>query len=168
MLFRSDVAGKVFGIDDWVTEIRVPGMLHARVIRPTKAGTTIVKVDESSIKAIPKAKVVRQGDFLAVVAPKEWDAVRASRALKVEWTAPRDVYPDMAKLHDHIRNAKVIKSEDETKVATELLERLRMLGLESEARAERTNGAKSADNSAESARQASAGGFMLTHSGALE
>lgn len=52
---------------------------------------------------------------------------------------------------------KSFKSEDETKVATELLERLRMLGLESEARAERTNGAKSADNSAESARQASAG-----------
>jgi uncharacterized protein YjcR len=52
---------------------------------------------------------------------------------------------------------KSFKSEDETKVATELLERLRMLGLESEARAERNNGAKSADNSAESARQASTG-----------
>ena len=52
---------------------------------------------------------------------------------------------------------KSFKSEDETKVATELLERLRMLGLESEARAERTNGAKSADNPAESARQASSG-----------
>lgn len=56
---------------------------------------------------------------------------------------------------------KSFKSEDETKVATELLERLRMLGLESEARAERTNGAKPADQPAESARteaNASGGG----------
>ena len=112
---RRDVAGKVFGTDDWVTEIRVPGMLHARVIRPVKAGTTITSVDESSIKAIRGARVIRQDQFLAVVAPKEWDAIRAARTLKVQWSAARDVFPDMDKIHDHIRNAKVIKGEDEVK-----------------------------------------------------
>jgi nicotinate dehydrogenase subunit B len=112
---RRDVAGKVFGTDDWVTEVRVPGMLHARVIRPPKAGTSIVKVDESSIKAIRGARVVREKEFLAVVAPKEWDAVRAARALKVQWTEAKDVFPPMEKLYSHIRAAKVIRTQDEVK-----------------------------------------------------
>jgi hypothetical protein len=66
---------------------------------------------------------------------------------------------------------KSFKGDDETKVATELLERLRMLGLESEARAERTNGAKTADTPAESARteaNAGAGGRAPAANRAIE
>ena len=55
----------------------VPGMLHARMIRPPVAGAMPVKVDEGSIKDIPGAKVYLEKGFLAVVAENEWDAIRA-------------------------------------------------------------------------------------------
>ena len=56
-----------------------PGMLHARMIRPAVAGATPVKVDESSIKDIPGARVYQENGFLAVLADKEWDAIKAVR-----------------------------------------------------------------------------------------
>ena len=58
-------------------------MLHARMIRPAVAGATPVKVDESSIKDIPGARVYQENGFLAVLADKEWDAIKASEKLKV-------------------------------------------------------------------------------------
>ena len=65
-------------------------MLHGRVVRPRGQGpfgygAPIVSVDETSIAHIPGAKVVRQGDFLGVVAPKEYDAIQAAAQLKVTW-----------------------------------------------------------------------------------
>ena len=112
---RNDVEGKVFGTSDWVSEVRVPGMLHARVIRPERAGCDPVKVDEASIRSIRGARVVREGNFLAVVAPREWDAVRAAKMLKVEWSAPKDPFPPMDKLYEHIRAAKTVKREEPLK-----------------------------------------------------
>jgi nicotinate dehydrogenase subunit B len=112
---RRDVEGKVFGTADFVTDIRVPRMLHARVIRPPKAGGTIARVDEKSIRSIRGARVVRDQEFLAVVAEHEWDAVRAARALKVEWTAPADPFPPMEALHEHIRAATPLKREEPVK-----------------------------------------------------
>ncbi len=76
---REDIAPKVFAQEDFVTDVKVPGMVHARMIRPPVAGSVPVKVDESSIKDIPTAKVVWQNGFLAVVADKEWDAIQAMR-----------------------------------------------------------------------------------------
>jgi len=58
-------------------------MLHGRMIRPAIPGASVVSVDESSIAGIPGARVVRKGDFIGVVAPKEWDAIKASQKLKV-------------------------------------------------------------------------------------
>ena len=72
---RADIAPKVFCQEPFVTDMKVPGMVHARMIRPPVAGATPVKIDESSIKDIPGARVVRENNFLAVVADKEWDAV---------------------------------------------------------------------------------------------
>lgn len=110
---RRDVAGKVFGTSDFITDIRVPGMLHARMIRPPKAGSTIARVDEKSIASIKGARVVREREFLAVVAEREWDAVQAARLLKVEWNTPSTPpFPGVEKLHDHIRSAPVIKREE--------------------------------------------------------
>ena len=57
-------------------------MLHARVIRPPAIGAKLIDVDATSIAQIPGARIVRVKDFLAVVAPREWDAVRAMRALQ--------------------------------------------------------------------------------------
>ncbi len=109
---RRDVAGKVFGSSDWVTDISIPGMLHGRAIRPPHATATPLKVDEASIRAIRGAKVIREKNFIGVVAPKEWDAVRAARMLKISWSAPSNPFPSMDKLHDHIRSAPVEKSEE--------------------------------------------------------
>src|SRR5581483_11736477 len=68
---REDVAAKVFAQEDFVTDIKRPGMVHARMIRPAIAGSEPVKVDESSIAHIPGARVIRDKAFLAVVADKE-------------------------------------------------------------------------------------------------
>jgi nicotinate dehydrogenase subunit B len=102
------VADKVYGTLRYVTDVRVDGMLHARVIRPPAAGCAPVAVDESSIAGIPGARVVREKDLVAVVAAREWDAVRAAGALKVTWTPAGTPFPPMAALHDHIRQAKPI------------------------------------------------------------
>jgi nicotinate dehydrogenase subunit B len=70
--------------------VRAAGMLHGRVVRPRGQsaygqGAKVVSVEEKSILNIPGAKVVRRRDFIGVVAPAEWDAVRAAQQLKVIW-----------------------------------------------------------------------------------
>ena len=109
---RRDVGGKVFSTADFVTDVRLPGMLHGRMIRPPTAGSAIARVDEAAIGAIPGARVIREGELLAVVAPREWDAVQAARLLAVEWTAPRDPFPEMERLHTHIRAATPLRREE--------------------------------------------------------
>jgi len=100
------ITEKVMGREQYITDVRVEGMLHARVIRPPNAGCNPVAVDENSIKGIPGARVVREKDFLAVVAEREWDAVRAAESLKVTWSAQCAPFPPMEKLHQYIREAK--------------------------------------------------------------
>jgi nicotinate dehydrogenase subunit B len=112
---RRDVAWKVYGTRDFVTDVRRRGMLHARVIRPPRAACKVLGIDESSIRAIRGARVVREKDFVAVLAPKEWDAIRAARALKVDWHTVDNAFPEMTGLHEHIRQANVVKREDPVK-----------------------------------------------------
>ena len=106
---RADVAPKVFAQEDFVTDVKRPGMVHGRMIRPAVAGSVPVKVDEGSIKHIPGAKVVWDKGFLGVVADKEWDAIKAANTLKVEWSAVQPPFPDQATLYDHLRKAPVRK-----------------------------------------------------------
>src|SRR5207237_3438568 len=106
---RRDLPGKVFGTLEMVNDVRLPGMLHARMIRPTVAGAVPVKVDETSIKDIPDARVVWIKDLIAVVAEKEWNAVKAARNLKVDWSDSKPNFPGNDKLHEHIRKAPVLK-----------------------------------------------------------
>jgi nicotinate dehydrogenase subunit B len=110
---REDVAPKVFAQHDYCTDIKVPGMLHARMIRPAVAGAVPVKVDEASIKDIPGAKVVWQEGFLGVLAPREWDAIQAMQKLKVEWSQVAPPFPSQTALYDHIRKAPVRKRDVE-------------------------------------------------------
>ncbi len=84
---RPDVPAKCTGKHVYIHDFSVPGMLHARVIRPPAIGAKLEAVDESSVKDLAGVKVVRIKDFLAVVANEEWTAVRAARALKVQWSA---------------------------------------------------------------------------------
>jgi CO/xanthine dehydrogenase Mo-binding subunit len=106
---RRDLPGKVFGTLEMAPDVRLPGMLHARMIRPKVAGAVPVSVDESSIKDIPGAQVVHIKDLLAVVAPKEWNAVRAADKLKVTWSESKPNFPGHDKLHDYIRKAPILK-----------------------------------------------------------
>ena len=106
---REDVAPKVFAQENFVTDITVPGMVHGRVLRPAVAGAVPTKVDESSIKDIPGAKVVWDKGFLGVVADKEWDAIQAAQKLKVEWSQVDAPFPEQSSLYDHIRKASVRK-----------------------------------------------------------
>jgi nicotinate dehydrogenase subunit B len=108
---RADIAPKVFAQQDFCTDIKVPGMVHGRVIRPPIAGAVPVKVDESSIAGIPGARVFWDRGFLGVVAENEWNAVRAAQQLKVEWSQTRPPFPDAGALYDHIRKAPVRKRE---------------------------------------------------------
>jgi nicotinate dehydrogenase subunit B len=104
---RDDIAPVVFCKQDYVTDMKVPGMVHGRMIRPPVAGATPEKIDESSIKGIPGARVVHQNGFLGIVADKEWDAIKAAQALKVEWSNAAPPFPDQAAIYDHIRKAPV-------------------------------------------------------------
>jgi CO/xanthine dehydrogenase Mo-binding subunit len=108
---RYDIAPKVYAQEDFVTDVKVPGMVHGRVIRPPVAGAVPVKVDESSIKDIPGARVVREKGFIGIVADKEWDAIKAAQQLRVEWSDVRPPFPDQVSLYDHIRKAPVRKRE---------------------------------------------------------
>src|SRR5207249_2731882 len=74
------VTEKVYGTLRYVTDVKVDGMLHARIIRPPAAGCGPVAVDESSIAGIPGVRIVREKELVAVVAEHEWDAVRAATA----------------------------------------------------------------------------------------
>ncbi len=96
-----------------LTDVKVPGMVHGRMIRPAVAGSVPVKVDEASIKDIPGAKVVWDKGFLGVVADREWDAIKAAEKLKVEWSTVTPPFPEQASLYDHIRKAPVRKREVE-------------------------------------------------------
>ena len=83
---RPDIPAKMTGRFTYVHDFKLPNMLHARVIRPAAVGAKLLEVDEASVKHIPGARVVRQQNFLAVVAPDEWAAVRAAKALKARWS----------------------------------------------------------------------------------
>ena len=86
---RPDIPAKVTGAHMFVHDMRLPGMLHGRVVRPASVGATVVSLDESSIASIRGARVVRIGNFVGVVAPDEWDAVTAARKLNVAWSDAR-------------------------------------------------------------------------------
>jgi nicotinate dehydrogenase subunit B len=115
---RDDIAEKVFARLDYVTDIRVPGMAHARMIRPPFAGAEPIGVDETSIAGIPGTRIVWKKGFLAVVAEKEWDAIKASTALNVKWSDPPNAFPDQKNLHDYIRRTPPAKRKVEMDVGT--------------------------------------------------
>jgi nicotinate dehydrogenase subunit B len=108
---RPDMLDKVRGTYQFMQHVRVPGMLHGRVVWPQGqvAGAVsppkVISIDESSIKDIPGVRIVRRQNFVGVVAEREWDAVRASRQLKVTWDAFPAVFPGHEGVHDSFRKA---------------------------------------------------------------
>jgi len=109
-LRRPDVPAKCFGTHLYMQDFAMPNMLHARVIRPAAVGAKLVSIDESSVKDIPGAKIVRVKDLLAVVADDEWSAVRASRALRAKWSEGTGL-PSQGGLVESLRNEPGIVDE---------------------------------------------------------
>ncbi len=108
---RPDVPAKVTGEHTYMHDFRVPGMLHARVVRPPALGAQLTGVDESSIGSIKGlTRVVRLGNFLAVVAETEWAAIKAAERLKSSWSAWEGL-PEMDKLYQVVRATPVAKDE---------------------------------------------------------
>ena len=106
---RVDIPAKASGKYLHMQHMRLPDMLHGRVVRPLGqraygAGAKPLSIDESSIKDIP-ARIVRKGDFVGVVAEREWDAVKAAQALKVTWQES-SALPGNADLFERMRSTK--------------------------------------------------------------
>ncbi len=91
LVHRIDIPAKIAGTYTYIQNVRIPGMVHARRVRPRGAGANAsqnhypLSVDKSSVAHIPGVQVVQIGNFLAVVAPKEYDAIQAAAQLKVVW-----------------------------------------------------------------------------------
>ena len=109
---RPDIAEKVRGTYRYVQHVRLPGMLHGRVVLPRGQGAhaisnpTIVAIDKSSIEDIPGVQIVRRKNLVGVVSEREWDAVRAARQLKVTWAPFAAALPGHEGLFDSFRSAK--------------------------------------------------------------
>ena len=79
---RVDIPAKVTGGAAYVQDMRLPGMVHARIVRPPSYGARLTECDASAVEKLPGVvKVVRDGNFLAVVAKKEFQAIKAMAAL---------------------------------------------------------------------------------------
>lgn len=108
---RVDLPAKAAGELTFVHDIRVPGMLHGRVVRPPYSGvdagpfvgSSLISVDESSVRDIPGlVAIVRIGDFVGVVAEREENAIRAAEQLAVSWR-PTPAVTDLADVETALR-----------------------------------------------------------------
>jgi nicotinate dehydrogenase subunit B len=107
---RPDLPAKLTGRHVYVQDHRVDGLLHARVVRPPSLGAQLRDVDPTSIAHLSQAQIVRIRNFLAVVAPREWDAVRALHAVKASWSEAATL-PDYETLFDAVRATPVLRTQ---------------------------------------------------------
>ena len=110
---RVDIPAKVTGGAAYVQDMRLPGMVHARVVRPPSYGAQLADCDTSAVEKLPGVvKVVRDGNFLAVVAKKEFQAIRAMNALTAvaKWRET----PSLPKQDDLLHVLTSLPSQDST------------------------------------------------------
>src|SRR5205085_9532294 len=105
---RLDIPAKVTGIGTaFVHDLRLPGMMHGRVVRPPRYGSILESYNEG-VKSMPGVvAVVREGSFLGVVAAREEEAIKARTALaaSARWTGGPQL-PDPARIYDHLMSLK--------------------------------------------------------------
>jgi nicotinate dehydrogenase subunit B len=102
---RVDIPGKLTGAPSYVQDLRLPGMLHGRIVRPAAYGGALLEVDSAPVMALPGVlQVVRDGSFLGVIAAREFQAIQAMRALEASarW-APGRTLPAPADLDRFLR-----------------------------------------------------------------
>jgi CO/xanthine dehydrogenase Mo-binding subunit len=103
---RVEIPAMATGQFEYVHDVRVPGMLHGRVVRPPEVGAALVGVDESSVKDVPGVvKVVVRHNFVGIVAEKPWQAVQAASRLKAAWT-PGTGLPSRERFYEYLRTQK--------------------------------------------------------------
>ena len=108
---RVDIPAKVTGTPIYVQDIRLPGMVHARVVRPPRPGATLTALDAAAVERLPGViAVVRNGSFLAVVAEREFQAIRAMLLLEsvAQWSEGRK----LPKPENFIQSLKTLPSQD--------------------------------------------------------
>ncbi len=115
-LQRDDIPSKVDGTHRWSADIRLPGMLHARNVKPPYACAKLTGIDEASVKNIPGlVKVMSKGNYVAVVCEREEQAIRAAKQLKTTWEKPANPpFPTSEKLFDYMRSATPVDSKPST------------------------------------------------------
>jgi CO/xanthine dehydrogenase Mo-binding subunit len=107
---------------EFLHSLRVPGMLHGRVVRPPEMGATVAHVDEDSVRKVPGLrKVVVRKDFVGVVAETQYQAVIAARQLAVQWN-PGPPLPPQKTFFEHLQRqpAHDVFSVDSGDVETQL------------------------------------------------
>ncbi|HXD74428.1 MAG TPA: molybdopterin cofactor-binding domain-containing protein [Vicinamibacterales bacterium] len=115
---RLDIPALATGQFEFVHNVRVPGMLHGRVVRPPEVGATLVRVDEGSVSAMPGfVKVVVKKNFVGVVAEKPWQAMQIAAALKAEWTKgsglpPQSTFYGYLRADKQSRDVMTVNSKD--------------------------------------------------------
>src|SRR5271157_1133965 len=115
---NSVIASKVQAKETWATDVRLPGMLHGRVVHPKTLGSTLVSAGQLDKTKFPNSQVVVKGNLVGVVAPTEWEAIQASEqiAAATKWTEWKGL-PGNEKLYDSLRKeadwttAQVTKSD---------------------------------------------------------
>jgi nicotinate dehydrogenase subunit B len=101
---RIELPAKIFGTHEYVHNVRVPGMLHGRVIRPSAMGAGVESIDDASVRALPGfVAVVHRGSFVGIVAEREEQAVAIAGKLAIKWSAPETPLPEMAALEKTLR-----------------------------------------------------------------
>jgi CO/xanthine dehydrogenase Mo-binding subunit len=106
-LQRYDIPAKVDGSLKWAVDMKLPGMVHARNVRPPFAGARLQRIDESSVASLPGfMRVVSRGNYVAVICAREEQAIRAAQQLKVEWQRPATApFPASSELFAYMRGA---------------------------------------------------------------
>jgi len=101
---NSVIASKVAAKEQWATDVRLPGMLHARVVHPKTLGSTLVSAGQVDKTKFPNSQVIVKGNLVGVVAPTEWEAIQAAEqvASATKWTEWKGL-PGSAKLYDYLR-----------------------------------------------------------------
>jgi len=113
---RVDIPEKVTGEYVYMHDFKLPGMLHARVVRPNSIGAKLSSFDDSGLKKIKGyVQTVRKGDFLVVISTTEWGAVKAARDIKVSWQKGPDL-PKKATIFKEWREMPIAKEDVTQKV----------------------------------------------------
>lgn len=104
---RDDIPPKVDGSLKWAVDVKLPGMVHARNVKPPFACAKLTSIDESPVKNLPGfIKVVSKGNYVAVVCEREEQAIRAAQRLKTSWQKPATApFPASEDLFTYMRSA---------------------------------------------------------------